>query len=307
MKSKKLSKPYEIIYIPLDKVVDGPNQPRSVHNEDSIRELAKSIESEGLLQPPAVRLVGKDSFEVVYGSRRVRAFRELGRKEIPVIIVKEKDSEILSLLENVQREDLLLPDEARAFKRLTDSRDLSQTELAEKIGKHKSYVSKMVKLAGHLDRFRGTVSWTKLPRSIYLELVDAPQFWVMAEDEGWSQKKARAILQKLGRTKKRPVSETCRRKSRSDKPTESDASSLIAIIEDPAEWEPVEYNDSQFMICPFRFRKNSKVDIDLLLEKLSELQNKVDHIMTTLREHQGKAEVVAIDDHMDSLFQSKIV
>jgi ParB/RepB/Spo0J family partition protein len=289
MKAKKLAKAFEVVSVPLDQIVDNPDQPRTTYDEEGIQGLAKSIENEGLLQPIAVKHLGKDKYEVEFGSRRVRAFRHLGRKEIPAIVLKEDESKIVSLLENIQREDLSVPDEARAFKRILDLTNLTQTQLAEKIGKDKSYVNRMAKLGVLVEEhIANGIAFTKLSKSTYLELLDTPGLLGKAESERWSEKKARFMVKNAGRGNKSSGFQEELEDRGPDKPVGSKSFSLRRMREDPEQWEPVEQTNEGFVIYPFRFLKNSKVNIELVIEKLTELQNGVDNILTTLRQYLGE-------------------
>ena len=304
---KKLAKAYEVVSMPLDKIVDNPNQPRTVFDEQKIKELSKNIESEGLLQPIAVKHSGKGKYEVQFGSRRLKAFRDLGRKEIPAIVLKEDEPMIVSLLENIQREDLCLPDEARAFRKLTDSKELTQTKLAEKIGKDKSYVNRMFKLAGLVEKYIANgITFTKLSKSTYFELLDAPELLGKAEGENWTENKARAMIKRYKNRSKLPASQELQKKEAVVKPIRSESSWLPKVVDDPAEWELAERTEDGFLIYPFQFRESSKVDLDLMLEKLSDLLAKVEDFMSWLRHLQGKTETLPVDHQVTFPFQRKV-
>jgi ParB family chromosome partitioning protein len=296
MKAKKLTKAFNVLSIPLDQIVDNPDQPRTIYNEESIQELAKSIEDEGLLQPIAVRHLGEGKYRVEFGSRRVRAFRHLGRKVIPAIVLEEDESRIVSLVENIQREDLSIPDEARAFKKICDLTNLTQTQLAEKIGKDKSYVNRMVKLGGLVEEpITKGIAFTKLSKSTYLELLDVPELLGKAEAERWNQEKARAKVRKWKQRGTRPDSKQKIKGVKPDEIAEAKSLPFDTLTEDPTEWETVEEGEEGFTINAFRLRKNSKVDIELVCEKITELQNKLDHILEELRRGRWQTELLPED------------
>ncbi len=122
-------------------------QPRKNFDEDSLLELAESIKQFGLLQPILVQ-DRKDYFEIVAGERRWRAAKMAGLKEIPVIIKNLTDQEIveISLIENIQREDLNPIEEALAYKRLLVEFNLKQDEVAEKVSKSRTAVTNSMRL-----------------------------------------------------------------------------------------------------------------------------------------------------------------
>ena len=128
---KKDKKQTEMV-VKIAKVEPNRDQPRKKFDEDALQELADSIKQFGLLQPILVQ-DRKDYYEIIAGERRWRAAKVAGLKEIPVIIRNYTDQEIveISLIENIQREDLNPIEEALAYKRLLDEFKLKQDEVAE--------------------------------------------------------------------------------------------------------------------------------------------------------------------------------
>lgn len=122
-------------------------QPRKNFDEDALQELADSIKQFGLLQPILVQ-DRKDHYEIIAGERRWRASRMAGLQEIPVIIRNYTDQEIveISLIENIQREDLNPIEEAQAYKRLLTEFNLKQDEVAERVSKSRAAVTNSVRL-----------------------------------------------------------------------------------------------------------------------------------------------------------------
>lgn len=122
-------------------------QPRKDFNEDSLQELADSIRQVGLIQPILVQ-DRKDHYEIVAGERRWRAAKMAGLKEIPVIIRNYSEQEIMeiSLIENIQREDLNPIEEAQAYKRLLTEFNLKQDEVAERVSKSRTAVTNSMRL-----------------------------------------------------------------------------------------------------------------------------------------------------------------
>lgn len=133
--------------VKLSKVEPNRDQPRKQFNEDALLELADSMKQYGVLQPLLVSDKG-DYFEVIAGERRWRAAKLAGLKEIPVIIKDYSEQELveISLIENIQREDLNPIEEAMAFKRLMDEFSLKQDEIAERVSKSRTAVTNSMRL-----------------------------------------------------------------------------------------------------------------------------------------------------------------
>lgn len=126
---------------------NNPLQPRENYDEESLEELKASIKEKGILQPILIRPKG-DRFEVVAGERRLRAARALGLSTIPAVVKEMTDSEtlLLALIENIQRQDLNVIDEAKAFEKLVQEFKLSQDQIAKAVGKDRATVSNTLRL-----------------------------------------------------------------------------------------------------------------------------------------------------------------
>lgn len=130
-----------IIEIDLSNINPNPDQPRKTFNQESLRELATTIEKHGLIQPITVKKAHSgDGYVLVAGERRLRAFELLGRTSIPAILTKGNADEI-SLIENIQREDLDPLDEAEAFELMIKRHGYTQEQLGAIIGKAQNTVS----------------------------------------------------------------------------------------------------------------------------------------------------------------------
>ena len=138
--------------LPVASIVPNPHQPRKEFDEVAVKELAESIRSEGLLQPIVVRKV-KGGYELIAGERRLRAFRHLGQKFIPVRVIEASDatSAVLALLENLQRADLNPVDEAVGVASLMRDFNLTQEAVADRLGKPRASIANLVRLL-QLDR-----------------------------------------------------------------------------------------------------------------------------------------------------------
>jgi ParB family chromosome partitioning protein len=147
----KVEKPREnalgLLELPISRIIPNPHQPRRDFKEESLSELAESIRSEGLLQPVVVRRKG-DTFELIAGERRWRACRKLKLKLIPARVVEasESSSAVLSLIENLQREDLNPIEEAMGYASLMRDFDLTQEQVAERVGRSRAAVANALRL-----------------------------------------------------------------------------------------------------------------------------------------------------------------
>jgi len=131
--------------IALEKIKPNPDQPRKVFDKKSLIALSESIKEYGLLQPILVKLLKDGNYQIVVGERRYRAHFILGRKTIECSIYEGKEEFILSIVENVQREDLSPIEEADAYKKLLDA-GVTQTEFGKKIGKSQSLIAQKLAL-----------------------------------------------------------------------------------------------------------------------------------------------------------------
>ena len=144
---EEVPKNKQIQDLELDKIVPNRYQPRREFSEDSIKELAETLDKDGLLQPIVVREDG-DQYEIIAGERRYRAAKSLGWETIPAIVKNMDDDQAasLALIENLQREDLNPIDEAKAYTNLMKLNNLTQTALAKDMGKSQSYVANKLRL-----------------------------------------------------------------------------------------------------------------------------------------------------------------
>ena len=135
------------ILVKINQVEPNREQPRKEFDEDSLMELADSIKQFGILQPLLVQK-RKDYYEIIAGERRWRAAKMAGIKEVPIIIREYTDQEIveISLIENIQRENLNPIEEAMAYKRLLEESHLKQDEVAERVSKSRTAVTNSMRL-----------------------------------------------------------------------------------------------------------------------------------------------------------------
>jgi len=144
----------------LDSLKANPNQPRRIFDEEALQELAASIREHGIIQPIIVEDSGTGTYIIVAGERRSRAARIAGLKEVPVVIRNYSDERRLevALIENVQREDLNPIEEASAYKRLMEITNLSQEDVAARVGKNRSTVANALRLLKLPEDMQGALS-----------------------------------------------------------------------------------------------------------------------------------------------------
>jgi ParB family chromosome partitioning protein len=147
----------EIVYLDIERIFPGEQQPRKTFKDDSLKELAASIKEKGILQPVIVSRVGDGSFRLVTGERRWRAASLAGLKKIPALIknVASKDSLEIALIENIQREDLNPIEAAEAFSRLIIEFNLTQDELSDRVGKERATIANYLRLLKLPEEVKG--------------------------------------------------------------------------------------------------------------------------------------------------------
>ncbi|MBV6434777.1 MAG: Stage 0 sporulation protein J [Bryobacteraceae bacterium] len=135
------------VLLPIDRIDPNPLQPRTIFQPDRLRELAQSIEANGIIQPLIVRQKG-DRYELIAGERRWRAARLAGYTEVPVVVQTTSNDHLLeiSLIENIQREDLNPIEVAQAFDRLHREHQLSHEDIARRTGKDRTSVTNTLRL-----------------------------------------------------------------------------------------------------------------------------------------------------------------
>ena len=152
-----------ILYVAIGKIKKNPFQPRERFDQKKLDDLVASIKEKGVVQPVIVRDKNGE-YELIAGERRLRAARTLGIEEIPVIIrnVSDADALELSLIENIQREELNPIEEAKAFKRLMEEFGFSQEEVAKAVGKDRATVANTLRLLTLPKRAQEMVSGGEL-------------------------------------------------------------------------------------------------------------------------------------------------
>lgn len=138
----------EFIYLPIDSLQAGQYQPRQDFNSAALQELSQSIASQGLIEPLVVRSIAKQRYEIIAGERRWRAAKLAGLHEVPCLVGEYSDKQAcaLTLIENIQRQDLNLIEEASGYRRLVDEFHYQQDEIAVLVGKSRSHIANILRL-----------------------------------------------------------------------------------------------------------------------------------------------------------------
>ena len=196
-----------ITELDIEKIDQNPDQPRKYFDETSLRELANSIESKGLLQPILVRVGEGGSYIIVAGERRYRAHKLLNRQTIAAIITAG-DSDEIALIENIQREDLRPIEEAEALQRLIDKHGYKHEEVARVVGKARNTVTALLSTLTLPEDIRAECRTSNLASKTFLiELASAP---ADTQREAWESLKAghattRAVRAKKAGTREPPT------------------------------------------------------------------------------------------------------
>lgn len=153
----------EVIDIPINELRPNPYQPRQVFDEEALNELAASIKEYGVIQPIIVKKSIK-GYEIIAGERRVRASKKAGLTMIPALIRQLTDDQMaeVALLENLQRENLNILEEAKAYKLLIDKLSLTQDELARKVSKSRSHITNILGLLRLPNEVQDLISQDKI-------------------------------------------------------------------------------------------------------------------------------------------------
>ena len=153
--------PDEVLQVPVNRVQPNRYQPRAIFNNEKISELAQTIHTHGMIQPIVLRRLNEEEYELIAGERRWRAVQSLGWETVPAIIRDMNDSQTASvaLIENLQREELTVIEEAHAYAKLLELHQITQEALAQRLGKSQSTIANKLRLL-------------KLPESVQQAIMD---------------------------------------------------------------------------------------------------------------------------------------
>ena len=149
----------QFVYLPIDFLQSGHYQPRQDFSMVALEELAQSISTQGLIEPLVVRLIAQERYEIIAGERRWRAAKLAGLKEIPCLVGEYTDKQAcaLSLIENIQRQDLNLIEESNGYRRLIDEFHYLQEEIAVLVGKSRSHIANILRLQTLSEPIKGLI------------------------------------------------------------------------------------------------------------------------------------------------------
>ncbi len=183
----------------------GKYQPRHTFDEDKLEELAASIKSQGLIQPVVVRAIGKGRYELIAGERRWRAAQLAGLVEIPALVKEVADQAVvaMSLIENIQREDLSPLEESQAIERLIEEFDLTHQQAADAVGRSRASVSNLLRLLELPDEIRQLLDKGQLDMGHARALLTLPpeRALALARDavkNDWSVRQLEAAARETG-------------------------------------------------------------------------------------------------------------
>ena len=194
----------QVLELPINDIERSPYQPRRDFREEELKELAESLKNNGLVQPPTVRRLASGKYELIAGERRLRAAQFAGWRKIRVTLVEADDetAAVMTATENIQRADLNPIEEAVSYKMLQDKFNLTQQEVAEKVGKGRATVANAVRLLELPDEVRELVSSRLLSSGhakVLLSVDDEKERVLLARDCVNDQLTVRALEKKVAR------------------------------------------------------------------------------------------------------------
>ncbi|MBL6685559.1 MAG: ParB/RepB/Spo0J family partition protein [Methylophilaceae bacterium] len=165
-----------LTYLKIDDLGRGKYQPRKSMDNEQLQELASSIEEQGIIQPILVRLVSKNNYEIIAGERRWQAAKIAGLKEVPVLIkeISDNDALALALIENIQRENLNVIEEAQGIKRLIEEFGMTHEGAATSLGKSRVAVTNLLRLLNLNERVQHALLAKKIDMGHARALVSLP-------------------------------------------------------------------------------------------------------------------------------------
>ncbi|MYL34439.1 nucleoid occlusion protein [Pontibacillus yanchengensis] len=211
--------PDEVVQIPIEQIQPNRYQPRSIFNPEKIEELAQTIHTHGMIQPIVVRkIVDQDEgYELIAGERRWRAVQVLGWEQVPAILREMDDTQTASvaLIENLQREELSVVEEATAYSKLLEIHGLTQEALAQRLGKSQSTIANKLRLL-------------KLPESVRQAILDRKI----------TERHARALIALKEQEKQEKLLEEIIEKGLNVKQTEERIEKMLSQDDEPKKKKP---------------------------------------------------------------------
>ncbi|WP_353893285.1 ParB/RepB/Spo0J family partition protein [Proteinivorax hydrogeniformans] len=203
MPQQEPTESHYIQQIPINKIRPNPNQPRKIFSNEALEELAQSIEQHGIVQPIVVRAID-GGYELVAGERRLRAGKMTNLSEMPALVQDFSDKEVaeIALIENLQREDLNIMEEAEAYKTLIEDFSFSQEQLANRLGKSRSAVTNTIRLLNLCEYVKELVMQNKITAGQVRPLISLPsdeQIFVADEilEKGLNSRQVEQLCKKI--------------------------------------------------------------------------------------------------------------
>ena len=214
-KTNELSSEERIFNLSVDVLQTGKYQPRTQLDEESLAELAASIQSQGILLPLIVRRMSSDRYEIIAGERRWRAAKLVGLKVIPAIIrdIPDETALAFALIENIQREALNPIDEALAFARLKEDFFMTHEEISERVGRSRSSVTNLMRLLGLEEQVKELLKARKFEMGharalLSLEAKDQLEIAQQIVEDGLSVRETEKRVQRMRQPSSQPNKKT---------------------------------------------------------------------------------------------------
>ena len=256
-----------LLKVPVEKISRGSYQPRRHFDETSLKELADSLSAQGMIQPVVLRPRG-DGYELIAGERRWRAAQLAGLVEIPAIVKEYKDTDAaaVSLIENIQREDLNPLEEAAALQRLQAEFGMSHQAVAEAVGRSRAAVSNLLRLLELHDDVKELVDAGQLDMGHARALLSAPyeNQIILAKEvisKGLSVRATEALVKKS-----------------KEAPKETSKASNIANKDPDIQALELQLGDTLGSKVQFKHKKNGSGKVEIAYSSLDQLEGILSHI-----------------------------
>jgi ParB/RepB/Spo0J family partition protein len=277
--------------VPLDHIEANPQQPRLAYDKETLDELAASIREHGVLQPILVRPVGPNTYQLIAGERRWRASKLAGLDSIPALIEEIDDDTALeiSIIENLQREDISPLDEAAMYDRMVREHGYSIRKLADKLGKDKGYLENRLRLADAPEEVRALVSLRKDTLSHAYELMkvqDPKRRRRLADQVARGELTLIKLREKIEgrRARVRPVEVEVDGNGNGSMPTPIPIDGIVAEVDPELEPEPD--------VVP---RRRRELDEDSLVNAKASLGDALDELVDVLRTPEAVEQIPDVD------------
>ena len=249
------------------------DQPRKIFDEEKLLELSESIKRHGVLQPMIVRAIGNGEFEIIAGERRYRASMLAGLQSVPIIIKDLSPREILeiALIENIQREELNIIEEAESYQKLVNNFDYSQAQLASIIGKSRSHIANLLRICSLSREIKQFIIENRLSMGHARCLVglDEAKALMLANkvlQEEWSVRKLEAVTADSKNTTRKKSATNSRAVINSDEQDDDIALLAQSLTEKLGMKVTIENSGN---VGSISFHYNSLEELDAILTKIN--------------------------------------